>query len=117
MSAVTQALTVEQGSNFKWQVLWKNASAVAIDMTGYTVKMQVRETATSTTVKLSATSVASAGITLTPLTGTMDINIPAAETALVRAGEYVYDLVAIDPAGTIYRLAMGTATVSAGVTR
>jgi hypothetical protein len=115
MSAATYNCIVDQGADWYVTFVYKDSAGVAIDLTGYTAAMMVRDTYADTTTDLSLTS--SSGITITPLTGTLQVRATATQTAAIAAGSYVYDL-EITSAGSIKtRLVQGKITVSPEVTR
>lgn len=90
-------------------------AAKKVNLTGYTARMQVRETASSASIILSLTT-ENGGITLGGSAGTVTITISATETAALTAGSYVYDLELIS-GSTVYRRIQGDFDVDAEVTR
>ena len=115
MSAATYNCTIDQGADWYVTFVYKDSAGTAIDLTGYTAAMMVRDTYANSTTVLSLTS--SSGITITPLTGTLQVRATATQTAAIAAGSYVYDL-EITSAGSIKtRLVQGKITVSPEVTR
>jgi len=114
--AATVNLTIEQGATWSQTLVWKTGDpAVAVNLGGYTARLQLRPVVTSRTVVLSLTS--SSGIAITPATGTFTLSATAAQTAAIPAGRYVYDLEAVSGGGVVTRICEGTITVSAEVTR
>jgi hypothetical protein len=117
MPAAIVNLTIEQGADWSQPLQWKTGTpAVAVNLTGYTARMQVRRTAASTekTVELTTEN---GRITITAGTGTVALSLTAAVTAAIVAGVYVYDLELVSSGGIVTRLVQGTFTVSAEVTR
>lgn len=109
-------ITINQGATYELTITWKDSAGTAINLTGYTARMQVRETYSSTTPIVSLTS--GSGITLGGAAGTIAIVISATTTAALTAPfSGVYDLEIVSAAGVVTRLIQGTATVSAEVTR
>ena len=109
-------ITINQGATFELTITWKDSAGTAINLTGYTARMQVRETYSSTTPIVSLTN--GAGITLGGAAGTIAIVISATTTAALAAPfSGVYDLEIVSAGGVVTRLVQGTATVSAEVTR
>jgi hypothetical protein len=109
-------LTINQGATFELTVTWKDAAGTAINLTGYSARMQVRETYSSSTSIVSLTS--GAGITLGGAAGTIAIVISATTTAALTAPfSGVYDLELVSAGGVVTRLLQGAATVSPEVTR
>ena len=96
-----------QGASFDYTLTW-NAGGSAVNLTGYTARMQVRETTASTAVALSLT--AGTGITLGGTAGTIALALTATQTAAIDAtpsGQYVYDLELVN-GSTVTRLVEGT---------
>lgn len=82
------AFETKRGDTWSQAFTWKQGSAdgAPVDLTGCTPRLQLR-TKTGTLV-LDATSY----LTLTPLTGTVTVNVPAAVTALLPVGTVYFDL-------------------------
>lgn len=106
-------LVCYQGATFDYTLTWKTAGT-PVDLTGYSARMQVRETYTSSSAVLSFTN--GTGITLGGTAGTILIATNAGTTAGLLAGQYVYDLEMVS--GTnVTRLVQGKFTVDPEVTR
>lgn len=116
MAAGSYDFLVEQGATFSKTITWKNSSNAAINLTGYTARMQFRATKASTTVLLSATT-ENGYITLGSSAGTIDISIPSSVTATLAAPRQVYDLELQSSAGVVTRLLEGAVRLSLEVTR
>ena len=110
----TYNLTVWQGADFD-QTFTVTQNGTALNFTGYTARMQVREAADSTAYLLSLTN--GSGITLGGTAGTIAVAISNAQSSAISAGSYAYDLELVAGAGTITRLLQGGFTVSGNVTR
>lgn len=113
-------LTFEQSATFQHTVNWTDPQGSPIDLTGYRIRMQVRESATAATTLLDFDSDSlAAGHSITALdsTGSFTITLTPAVTAALSFVGAVYDLTATSPGGIVYRLHEGKAAVSAGVTR
>ena len=109
----TYNLTVYQGADFD-RTFTVTQSGTALNLTGYTSAMQVREAADSTAYLLSLTS--ASGITLGGTAGTIAVAITSAQSSALSAGSYAYDLELI--AGSqITRLLQGSVNVVGNVTR
>lgn len=80
---------VHQGSTFKKRLTWIVSDA-PVDLTGYTARMDIRESVDAPTATVAAST--SNYITLGGDEGTIDINIPASVMEDVPPGRYVYDL-------------------------
>lgn len=128
MTAGTHNITIEQGTD--WQlVLTYKLNGVAVNLTGYTARMQVRHIAASPTVLATFSTPPSSSTSsgsLTPAAGTIALGgsagtitlaMPASESTRVQAGSHVYDLELINPSGKVERFLQGNCEVTAEVTR
>lgn len=88
---------------------------VARDLTGYTVDMQARESGSNDTISLDFSSY----ITVTPATGSIAIDVPAAIVAAnLTLSIYQYDLLLIETATSdVNRILYGNIKLLQGVTR
>ena len=110
-------ITADQGATFSRTVTWRDSARQAINVTGYTARMQVRPTTGSSTVILSLTT-ENDRIELGGATGQVTITVSAADMANVAADKYVYDLELIAPStGVVNRLIQGNFVVRGEVTR
>jgi hypothetical protein len=75
MSAGKLNLVVEKGARFQRTWVWKDSAGVAKNLTGYTAEIQFTD---STGVKYDSDT--GSDITITPLTGTIALDIPTATT-------------------------------------
>ena len=121
MAAAQHDLVVEQGATWSQAVIWKTGSpATAVNLTGYTARMQLRTSVTASTAALSLTT-ENGRIALTAGSGagagTITLSISATDTAALAAGRYVYDLELVSGGGLVTRVMEGVVTVSAEVTR
>lgn len=118
MAAAKIPLAINQGATFAKRLTWTaGAPAVAVDLTGCTARMQIREAIDSATAACTLTT-ENGGITLGGVAGTIDILIAAIATAAFAFEKAVYDLEIIMSDGiTVHRLAGGAVTVSPEVTR
>lgn len=115
MPAGSYNIVCDQGATFGLNLTYEDANGTAVNLTGYTARMQVRSKAEAATTILSLTS--GSGITLGGSAGTIVISISAATTAGLTAGDYVYDLELVAPTAAVTRLLQGRFRVSAEVTR
>ena len=113
MSGNNYNITADQGSTFVLTFdiatdgdLW--------DLTGYSARMQVRASISSTSTLLSLTS--PSDITLTS-TGRVTVTVSATDMANVPAGQFVYDLELVSPSGFVEKPLKGVFTVIGEVTR
>jgi hypothetical protein len=103
-----------QGTTFRKNITYK-IGETPVDITGYSSRMQVRESYSSQDFLISLTS--SNGITLGGSDGTIDIFISAEETELLPPGTWVYDLELVSSGSIVDRLIQGNFTVTPEVTR
>lgn len=108
-------IACEQGATFSRVITYQGADGAPIDLTTYTARMQVRETAESGTTLLNLTT-ENGGIALGNVAGTVTLTATATQTAGIAAGEWVYDIELVSGA-TVTRLLQGCFTVDAEVTR
>lgn len=107
-------LVCPQGATFRRTLTWKTG-VTPINLTGYSARMQVRETHDSSTVVASITS--GNGITLGGSAGTIELYLSNTTTANIRSGFYVYDLEVVAPNADVSRLIEGKFEVTPEVTR
>ena len=112
MSAGTYNLVIDQGSDFALDLVIKQAGT-ALNLTNYSGRAQLR-----TTVSASSAS-ATFSVTITNASeGALKIQLPAATSTALAAGEYVYDLEIYTANDSIVkRIIQGGATITPEVTR
>jgi hypothetical protein len=115
MSAATHNFVIDQGADWYVTFVYKDSAGTAIDITGYTAALQIRDTYADSTTDLALTS--TSGITITGATGTLAVHATATQTTAIAAGQYVYDLEITSAGGIVTRLVQGKITVSPQVTR
>ena len=115
MSATTYDILIEQGATYSQVITYKEAG-VAVNLTGYTARMQVRATLESASTLVELTT-ANSRITLGGSAGTITLTISATDTAALTAGRGVYDLELVSGSGIVTQLLQGVATISRNVTR
>lgn len=104
---------IDQYATFETTVFWKSGAGVAIDMTDYTAKMQLRQTYDDTLIlELDETD----GITITEAAGQMDIVIDSATTGTFDFVNCKYDLVVTSQNNVATRVIEGICTLDKGVT-
>tara|TARA_Y100001972_G_scaffold103360_1_gene129542 strand:+ start:436 stop:783 length:348 start_codon:yes stop_codon:yes gene_type:complete len=108
-------LFVDQGSNFSTTITVAETSGAATDLTGYSVRGQVRKSYTSTVATNFTASIAS-----DPATGIVTISLSPAQTGSLKAGRYVYDVeafIADSPETTVLRISEGQVHITPRVTQ
>lgn len=81
-------ITCRKGDSFRLEITFKDDSGAVLNLTGYTWKLDVRETDTSSSAILEDDAFTYAGTTQ----GVLTVTAPAATMAGVNGGLYVYDL-------------------------
>ena len=115
MAAGIYNFICEQGVTFQRSITATDSEGDALDLTGYTARMQVRRDIGSATVLISLTT-ENGRITLGGDQGTVDLEISAADTSSIpRPG--VYDLEIISSGGIVTRLLKGKFELDPEVTR
>ena len=115
MTAAKYDITIEKGTTFIQEFVYKDSNSQIIDLTGYTARMQVRQSEPSSTTIFNLTDVD--GITIAPLEGKLSVRIEAADTASISAITAVYDLEIEATDGTVTRLVEGKVAIKQEVTR
>jgi hypothetical protein len=114
MAAATHNVIIDQGADWRVDVVYKDPDGVPINLSNYTAQLQLRTSYEASSASLNLTS--SSGITITANSGRLAIHATATQTNALAAGDYVYDL-EINLSGFITRLIQGRATVRPQVTR
>jgi hypothetical protein len=106
-------ITCPQGATWD-RTFTVTIGGTALNLTGYTAAMQVRDSAGAATALVSLTN--GAGITLGGTAGSVGVTIASTATAALSAGSYSYDL-ELNSGSTITRLLEGAFNVTGNVTR
>lgn len=107
--------TLDQGATFEMSMVYK-VNDVAVDLTGATARMQVRKGKDDTNFVLELTT-ENGGISITALSGQIDLIATDTATAAIEQGDYYYDLELIFADTKVKRLLKGIVTVDREVTR
>ena len=116
MSAASYDFQIEQGTTVSVPVVWTDSTGAAINLAGYSARMQLRQSASSPNVLLELSSVLGT-LVITPSTGTIVISMSATVTAGFTWNRAKYDLEVTSASGVVTRLIEGQITVSAEITR
>lgn len=108
--ATVNNLVIDQGTTFSLTITVADSNGNPLDLTGYTLRAQLRKSYGSTSYTNFTTASA------TPSDGELTISLTAAQTSGLRAGRYVYDI-EIDNEGEVTRVLEGIITVTPEVTR
>ncbi|MCY1167378.1 hypothetical protein D9M73_73390 [compost metagenome] len=106
----------EIGATLERPIVWQDPAGAAIDLTGYTARMQVRQSIAAAEALLELTT-ENGGIAITPATGTITLTQTATQTAAYTWKRGVYDLEIVSPSGVVTRLIQGDIETSPEVTR
>lgn len=113
MNPASYNFTIIQGSDFQRDL------RINLDLTGYTVRAQGRETVTATSTVFSSSTTAS-HLTIASASTTQSVvewRIPAATTAGISTLEGVWDMEIVSGSGIVNRILEGTFFLSREVTR
>lgn len=113
MAAGKYKIFVEQGATYTLNFTLYNGNTVW-NLTGYTARLQARDSIEDSATIFSATD--ANYITLGGNLGTFQMVIPAAITAGLPDGHFIYDLELVSGT-TVYRVIQGAFVVSPEVTR
>lgn len=128
MAAGKYNFTIEQGTTFKLELAYKDSSGSAIDLTGYSGRMQIRpdyadNTNTSYIYLSSSLNVDGTGLNFSgssglnpPASGTIGVYISAPTSSKLNFDTAFYDL-ELESSGIVTRLLQGTIKLSREVTR
>lgn len=114
MSAAIHNAIIDQGADWKINLIYKDSAGNIIPLTGYTAALQLRTSYDAASASLSLST--GSGITITANQGLIAIHATATQTGALAAGDYVYDL-EVTVSGQVTRLIQGRATVRPQVTR
>jgi hypothetical protein len=114
MNPAKYNVTCPQGSTFDVQFTYK-INKFPVDLTGYTARMQVRETHLSPDTLISLSN--GSGITLGGVAGTINILISSQNTQGFKPVSHVYDLELVSANGSVTRILEGKFNVTPEVTR
>lgn len=107
-------LEIDKGATYNKTFYWKDSAGAAIDMTGYTAKMHIKQNISSTTVIAELTT-ENGGITITPLEGKIELYISDEDTALITQLSGVYDL-NLMLSGDLKKFVRGSVSFPASIT-
>ena len=104
-------ITVINGTTFTLAPIW-NISNLAVDLTGYSADMQVRDVSNNLITELST---ANGKAVISPGLGQVTFTLTSAQTAALAPGNYSYAINYTDSAANVYQILAGAFTVTASV--
>jgi hypothetical protein len=125
MPAGKYHIAIDQGATFRKTITWKDGDGNAVNLNGYTARMQVRSSFSSPTMITSMTT-SNGKIMLGGSAGTVSLYLSASDTAAFSTASPndfadafvgVYDLELVAPNGDVTRLLQGSFAVNPEVTR
>jgi len=121
MAAGIYNFTIEQGTTVVKQFTYKDSSAAVVDLAGYDVRMQIRDTVASSTIIDTFGTGSGMTILATPdstASGTIQLRIEAASSSAYTFTTAVYDIeIEATASSTVTRLLQGSIKLSPEVTR
>tara|TARA_B110000285_G_scaffold31849_2_gene32992 strand:+ start:1069 stop:1410 length:342 start_codon:yes stop_codon:yes gene_type:complete len=103
-------LTIDQGSNFTYDLEVTNADGTDFDLTGFTMVAKMSKGYSSTYPRTVFTCTVSQ-----PTEGVVTISLTADQTKVLKAGRHVFDVVATHSDSTVTRLLEGIVIVTPSV--
>lgn len=107
-------MLVPQGTTYEHTFNYETAAGVAIDLTGYSARMQFRSTVNSSTTLYDVTDVSGE---LVCGNGTVVLTIPDTASEAFSFTKCVFDIEVESPGGVTTRIVKGTVVVDPEVTR
>lgn len=104
-------LLIDQGSDFATTLSITDSNNIAFNLVGWTPRGQMRKSFSSTTSYQFTVTVSNA------TGGEISVSLPAATSAAMTAGRYVYDIEIENDGGAITRVLEGIVTLTPEVTR
>ena len=111
--AIYANLPIDQGTSFSSVINVSGADGLPYNLTGYTVRGQIRKNYTSSTAVSFAASV------VAPATdGKIQLTLTSTQTAAMKPGRYVFDVEIVETAtSAISRVVQGQVEINPRVTR
>jgi hypothetical protein len=117
MSAGQYTITIEQGATFSRSCVYKDSGGTPIDITGCTLRMDIREYAQDASALIQLSTGNGRIIITDPVGGAFTLTIAATDTAALHFENAVYDLELEFLSGEVRRLIEGPVAMSFGVTQ
>lgn len=118
MGAGEKDFEIEQGTTFIREITWQTGDpAAAVDITGYTIRLQAREDIDDATPVLDMNTGNSQIVITDAVNGKFELRLTAAESEALNFEGAIYDLECESGGGVVTRLLQGAITVLPEVTR
>lgn len=118
MAAGVYNTTIEKGATFNLTVTYKDSTGTPVDLTGWTVRMHVRETPADSSTILTSQGGSPTIIITKNSSGVITVTISATTTSSLSVTTAYYDIEAEETAtGIVRRILKGRIVVSPEVTR
>ena len=117
MAAGVYNTVIEKGATFELTVTYKDATGAAVDLTTWTVRMQVRATPSADTAILTSEGGSPTIVLTKNSSGVISATVSAANTAALTPATAYYDIEAQTSAGVVRRVLQGRIIISPEVTR
>jgi len=112
MAVYVSNLVVNTGTDFNQTFTLEDGSTnSAINLTGYSIKAEMRKHPSSTGVTTFTSSIYSA------INGQIKIGLSTTTTSSLKSGRYIYDVVVTDTSNVMSRVVEGMVLVSKGATQ
>jgi hypothetical protein len=109
--ATISNLFVDAGSNYSNIITVTATNGLALDLTNYTVKSQLRKSYTSTIAYSFTANIQSA------IEGKVRLQLTAAQSEAIPPGRWLYDVEITSPAGNKTRVIEGIVTITPQITQ
>lgn len=110
MATIANAF-IDGGANYSNIITVASSTGAPLDLSGYTVKSQMRKSYSSSTAYNFTTSVYQA------LQGKVRLEMTAEQTGAIPPGRYLYDVEITSPSGNKTRVVEGIVTVTPEITQ
>lgn len=117
MGAARYDFEIEQGARLLLPMTYKDSAGAAINITGYTGKLQIREKPESTASLLDCTTANGRFAITNAAAGQFKIDVAGTDTAALSFATAKYDLFIYDASSNAKRILYGTVTLVRTVTR
>jgi len=108
--AIYEDLEIEQGSSFRYNYTIKTTAGAPYNLAGHSLAANMKKTYNSSTTTATFTTIATGD------SGELQMSLTDEQTALIKGGRYVFDILMETPSSDKYRVVEGQITVSPGVT-